>query len=216
MQISNRTLRTLATRVFLTAGSCAVVALILTGMASSTAYASQAASKPPPYTLTLRATQAPTSARNVILTATVSPQGKPASGAASQLAGIAVDFYVGTAQFTGQFGNAPLLLLGKSATGSNGVATLTYSPTWTGKQPLVAQIDSASGNTLVSSSTTYSATAASSPFKGTVQSQRPDGTLGKWAGGILLAILGLLWLVLFGTAVRVNILFKATHHGYAR
>jgi hypothetical protein len=185
-------------------------------MTSGTAYASQATSKTPPYTLTLHAAQAPTSARDVILTATVSPQGKPASAAANQLAGIAVDFYVGAKQFTGQFDTAPLLLLGKAATGSNGVATLTYSPTWTGKQPLVAQIDSASGNTLASSSTTYSATAASLPFKGTVQSQRPDGTLGKWAAGILLTVLGLLWLVLFGTAVRVNLLLKATHHRYAR
>ncbi len=216
MQISNRTLRTLATRVSLTIVSCAVVSVILTGMASSTAYASQATSKPSPYTLTLHATQSPTSARDVILTATVSPQGKLTSGATSQLAGIDVDFYVGAAQFTGQFGNAPLLLLGKATTGSNGVATLTYSPTWTGKQPLVAQIDSASGNILTSSSTTYFASAASLPFKGTVQSQRPDGTLGRWTAGVLLTILGLLWLVLFGTAVRVNLLFKATHQGYAR
>ncbi|MHB8262583.1 MAG: Ig-like domain-containing protein [Acidimicrobiales bacterium] len=213
----NRSYRAITRRMLLLAGSCAGSILVIAGVVSGTAYASQAApGSRPSYTLTLKAAQAPSNASNVVLTAAVSSRGTAAHGPSASLSGIPVDFYVGAVQFTGQYGTAPMLLLGKASTASNGIATLTYSPTWAGSQPLTAEINDTSGNTLASASTAYAATAASTPFKGTVQSRRPDGTLGKWLAGVLLSALAVLWIVLFGTAVRVNLLFKATHHDYAR
>ncbi len=163
------------------------------------------------YTVGLSAAQVPSNPSQVTLTAQASATSKTGSAA-----GMTVDFYLAASQFAGQFGKAPLLLIGTAKTNASGVAAVAYSPTWKGAQSLSAALVDSSGNTLATGGTSYTATTAAFPFKGTVQSKRPDGSLGQWVGGILLGILAILWLVLFGTAVRVNLIFKRTSHRYAR
>lgn len=186
-----------------------IVGILLAFIDTSVAFGAQSVSN---YSISLNAAQVPSNPKQVTLTAQVS-----ATGRTGNTTGMTVDFYLAASQFAGQFGGkAPLLLVGTAKTDASGVATVTYSPTWKGAQSLTAQINDASGNTLATASTTYTAGSASFPFKGTLQSKRPDGMLGRWVGGILLGILAILWLMLIGSAVRVNLIFKRTSHRYAR
>jgi len=152
-----------------------------------------------PTSLALRAEQAPHVPHEVELVATLTGPLGPSSKAVP-LAGASVSFSVHLSEFAG----APLLTLGSATTNAAGEAILTYRPTWTGGQALVATATSSAGTTIASAATTFSATSATHPFAGTVQAVRPDGTIGRAVVGVLLAIVAALWIALIAVVVRVN------------
>ncbi len=148
--------------------------------------------------LRLAAAPAPGNAHTVDLVATVQ---EPAGQSSSALSGISVDFEVHIGEFTG----APLLDLGSATTDAAGRAVLTYQPTWTGDQSLVATATDSSGNTLASATTSLTAAVATTPFAGAIESVRPDGTIGQAVVGVLLAIVVAVWIALIAIVVRVNL-----------
>lgn len=178
-----------------------VAAIVVVLGASSTAWA--AASGP---ALRLVARQAPHDHGAVELIATLQmPASLPSSKAASP-AGTQVSFSVHLSQFAG----APLLTLGTATTDAAGVASLAYRPTWTGHQALVATAANAAGTTVASATASFAATSATHPFAGTVQAVRPDGVIGRWAAGVLLAIVATLWVTLIAVVVRVNLRLRGS------
>lgn len=180
-------------------GLLALVAVIVAVLcASSTAWA--AASHP---ALRLVARQAPHDRGAVELIATLQMPASVASSRSASLAGAEVSFSVHLSQFSG----APLLTLGTATTDAAGVAALVYRPTWTGRQALVATAASAAGTTLASATASFAATSATHPFAGTVQAVRPNGVIGQWVTGVLLAIVATLWITLIAVVVRVNLGF---------
>jgi len=150
--------------------------------------------------LRLIAEQAPHDPHAVELLATLQVP-EPVSSKSGSLVGAQVSFSVHLSQFTG----APLLMLGTSTTNAAGVATLTYRPTWTGRQALVATAANTAGTVLASATASFAATSASRPFAGTVQALRPEGTIGQTVAGALLAIVALLWIAPIAVVVRVNL-----------
>ncbi len=164
--------------------------------ASSTAWAATSAPA-----LRLVARQAPHDRGAVELIATLQMPHSVASSKPASLAGAAVSFSVHLNEFSG----APLLTLGTSITNAAGVATLTYRPTWTGHQAFVATAANAAGTTLASATTSFAATRAAHPFAGTVQAVRPDGVIGQWVVGVLLALVATVWVTLIAVVVRVNL-----------
>ncbi|MHB1599167.1 MAG: hypothetical protein ACYCXY_09860 [Acidimicrobiales bacterium] len=123
-----------------------------------------------------------------------------AGAAHARLGGATVTFSVTVAQFSG----SPLLVVGTATTDSRGEATVTYYPTWTGTQDLSASAASAAGSPLAAATASVVVTSAAHPFAGSVEATRPDGTIGQWVVGALLAILVLLWVVLVTVVVRVR------------
>lgn len=176
------------------------VIAVLMAVGAMLGFSSPAWAATPATSLTLRAEPAPRDPHGVELVATLSrPGGSPAKS--GSLAGDSVSFSVQLTQFAG----APLLTLGSSTTDAAGEAVLTYHPTWTGRQVLVATATSTASTTLASATTTYSAARAAHPFAGTVQAVRPDGTIGRAVVGVLLATVALLWIALISVVVRVNL-----------
>ena len=173
---------------------------VLLAVGATLVFASPAWGTTQPFGLALRAEQAPRDPHGIELVATltgpVGPTSKPGSRA-----GDSVSFSVHLTQFAG----APLLTLGSATTNAAGEAVLTYRPTWTGRQALVAIATNTSGTTLASATTTFSAASAAHPFAGTVQALRPDGTIGRAVAGVLLAIVAVLWITLIAVVVRVNL-----------
>ena len=184
-------------RTVLRSGLLTLVATVVVVLgASSTAWA--AASGP---ALRLVARQAPHDHGVVELVATLQMPAALASSKPASLAGADVSFSVHLSQFSG----APLLTLGTATTNAAGVAALAYRPTWTGHQALVATAVDAAGTTLASATASFAATRATHPFAGTVQAARPDGIIGRWVAGVLLAIVAVLWVTLIAIVVRVNL-----------
>ncbi|MHB1740045.1 MAG: hypothetical protein ACYCXA_11345 [Actinomycetes bacterium] len=178
---------------------------MLTGLVIATvvpsAVASAWAATPAP-SLSLSAQQATQAPRAVELVASLEePTGSAAGSRPASLAGVSVSFSVHLQQFAG----APLLALGSATTNAAGEAVLTYEPTWTGHQGLVATATTAAGTTLASATTSLNATSAARPFAGTVQAVRPDASIGRAVNGGLLAILAVLWITLIAVVVRVNL-----------
>ena len=99
---------------------------------------------------------------------------------------------------------SPLLSLGSATTDGSGVATLTYAPTWRGRQRLVAAATSATGRTL-SATTAIATTTAAHPLASLAEARRPDGGIGQVVVGVLLGLLAVLWIVLISVVVRVNL-----------
>lgn len=151
--------------------------------------------------LQLVAEAAPHRRGAIMLVATLERPAKPASAVPAPLAGYQVSFSVHVEQFSG----APLLALGSATTDAAGEATLTYRPTWAGRQALVATATSPRGGTLGPATTSFTALSASHPFTGSVEASRPDGVIGRWVAGVLLGVLALLWVTLVGLVVRVNL-----------
>ncbi|MDA8269522.1 MAG: hypothetical protein M0Z63_03665 [Actinomycetota bacterium] len=173
-------------------GTLPVVAVVL-GVASPGTWAATAGPS-----LRLAAAPAPGNAHTVDLVATLQ---EPAGQSAAALSGISVDFEV----HIGEFAGAPLLDLGSATTDAAGRAVLTYQPTWTGSQSLVATATDSSGNTLASATTSLTAAVATTPFAGAIESVRPDGTIGQAVVGVLLAIVVAVWIALIAIVVRVNL-----------
>jgi hypothetical protein len=126
--------------------------------------------------------------------------GAPAGGKASRAGGVTVTFSVHLPEFAG----APLLVLGSATTDRAGEARLTYRPTFTGRQALVATATGTTGATIAAATTSYSAPAAVHPLAGTAEAVRPDGTIGQVVVGVLLGVVVLLWIVLVSVVVRVH------------
>lgn len=183
-------------RAVLACGLAAAVAC----MALTAGGALPALAATPASSLRLLARAAPRQPGALRLVATLERPGKHASPTRASLAGDQVTFSVHLAQFAG----APLLVLGSATTDAAGEATLTYRPTWLGRQALVATATSPRGNTLGSAATSVTALSASHPFAGTVEASRPDGVIGRWVAGTLLAVLAVLWVTLVALVVRVN------------
>jgi len=157
-----------------------------------------AATVPP--ALTLRAEQAPGNPQSVELVASLG-QATGSTAQPGSLAGDSVSFSVHLDEFAG----APLLALGSATTDAAGTATLTYRPTWTGRQALFVTATDASGNTLGSATTSFTAGSAARPFVGTIEAVRPDGTIGQAVAGVLIALVVVLWIALIAVVVRVNL-----------
>lgn len=145
--------------------------------------------------MTLRATGTQARVPSVVLVARL---GGRASSPATQ-AGVSVTFSVGVDEFAGR----PRLLLGSGTTDAAGVARFVYHPTWTGRQDFVASVTNATGTLVAQATTTFVVTAAVPPTL-SAEATRPDGTLGRYVVGVLLAILVLLWIVLVTVLVRVH------------
>ncbi len=172
-----------------------VAAIVVVLGASSTAWAATGPG------LRLVARRAPHDHGAVELVATLQMPASVAPSKPASLAGAEVSFSVHLSEFSG----APLLALGTATTNGAGVATLAYRPTWTGHQALVATAANAAGTPLASATASFAATDATHAFAGTVQAVRPDGVIGRWVAGVLLAIVAMLWVTLIAVLVRVNL-----------
>ena len=157
--------------------------------------------------LQLVAKAAPHQRGEIVLAATLEQPARPASAHRATLAGYQVDFSVHVEEFAG----APLLTLGSATTDAAGEATLTYRPTWAGRQAFVATATSPGGSTLGPVTTSFTALSATHPFAGTLEASRPDGVIGRWVAGVLLGALALLWVALIGLVVRVNLALGSRH-----
>jgi ABC-type antimicrobial peptide transport system permease subunit len=171
----------------------------LLGIGAVLGFASIAGATTVPPALTLRAEQAPGDPQAVELTASL-VQTPGSSVQPGSLAGDSVNFSVHLDEFAG----APLLALGSATTDATGTATMTYRPTWTGRQALTATVTDASGNTLGSAVTNFTADSADRPFVGTIEAARPDGTIGQAVAGVLIALVVILWVTLIAVVVRVR------------
>lgn len=180
------------------ASGLAVVLAYTALMAGGTPVAGAVARGP---SLQLVAKTAPHQHGAIMLVATLERPAKRTSAGPVPLAGYQVSFSVHVEQFSG----APLLALGSAATDAAGEATLTYRPTWTGSQALVATATSPGGSTLGPATASFTALSASHPFAGTVEASRPDGVIGRWVAGVLLGVLAILWVTLVGVVVRAHL-----------
>ena len=135
----------------------------------------------------------PVSHRGVELSAQVATAG------ATPKAGTIVNFYLHVEEFAG----SPVLLIGTAATDADGIASITYQPTWAGTQNFVASVVDSTGAVLASTSLTVQA-ARTDPFAGAVESVRPDGLIGRWVVLVLLSLVIGVWLTLIALVVRVQ------------
>ena len=173
--------------------------LVLAGLLVLATGGPAAAGGPSPH-LALRAGAVPGARPAVELVARLGEPGAPAGGKATHAGGVTVTFSVRVPEFAG----APLLVLGSATTDRAGEARLTYRPTFTGRQALVATATDTTGATIAAATTTYSAPAAVHPLAGTAEAVRPDGTIGQVVVGVLLGVVVLLWVVLVSVVVRVH------------
>lgn len=159
--------------------------------------------------MTLQAQGASSDPSSVELVATLRGAGGAGAAAPVPVAGVAVKFYVAASQFAGAFGGqAPEMLVGTATTSAAGVAQVAYRTTWKGTQSFSAQAAGTGKNAspLATAAASYDALSASRPFAGQLEASRPDGTVGRWAAGLLLAVVALLWIVMLGSVGRVHLL----------
>ncbi len=136
----------------------------------------------------------------LVATVEVPVAGSPTS-AGAPVAGATVSFSIRLGEFAG----APLLSLGSATTNADGTATFSYTPTWTGRQTIVATAADTTGATIASATRSFSAAWAAHPFAGAVQAVRPDGAIGSVVAAVLLATLAVLWITLIAIVVRVHL-----------
>ncbi len=118
---------------------------------------------------------------------------------ASGSPGQKVDFYVKTSTFS----TGGMMQIG-SATASNGVAEVTYLPTWTGEETFVAQALGAGGTIAGSATQTYKVTIDPAGLpKSVYEYTRPLDGVGVNLVRTLLGIAALVWILLLGTLVMV-------------
>ncbi|MHB8435208.1 MAG: NrfD/PsrC family molybdoenzyme membrane anchor subunit [Acidimicrobiales bacterium] len=175
--------------------------LIAGGIVLGVVSTARAATRAP--LLHVSATQLSHGTRGVELLATLEhPAGasQPAGKTAS-LRGISVSFSVRLGEFAG----APPLTLGTATTNAAGRALLSYQPTWTGPQVIVATATSSAGTVIASATTRFTAITAAHPFAGAIEAVRPDGKIGQAVVAVLLVVVGLLWITLVAVVVRVRL-----------
>jgi hypothetical protein len=187
------------------AGAFALLVAVVLAGPLMLATAGPAAAAPPALRLTLAARTVAGGRPTIEMLARLAAPGDP-TATDRAIKGVTITFAVHLDEFTG----APLLTLGSATTNAAGDARLTYSPTFGGRQPLVATATDSSGNTLATATTSYRATAAVHPFAGSTEAIRPDGAIGRVVVGVLLGIVALLWIVLITVVVRVQRSREAT------
>ena len=129
----------------------------------------------------------------------VTPGKATLSLTASGSPGQKVDFYVKTSTFS----TGGMMQIG-SATASNGVAEVTYLPTWTGEETFVAQALGAGGTIAGSATQTYKVTIDPAGLpKSVYEYTRPMDGVGINLVRTLLGIAALVWILLLGTLVMV-------------
>ncbi|MDA8209369.1 MAG: polysulfide reductase NrfD [Actinomycetota bacterium] len=110
-----------------------------------------------------------------------------------------VDFYVKTTTFS----TGGLMQIG-SATATNGIAKITYLPTWTGEETFVAQALGAGGTIAGSATEAYKVTLDPAGLpKSVYEYTRPMDGVGVNLVRTLLAIAAAVWIVLLGTLLIV-------------
>lgn len=194
-----RHVRTSARALALAGAGLLATAGLLAGQ-SAPAWAAPARATGSRAHLTLVARPGPGHVTDVVLAASFSAAGA-GQGARPGDRGVEVQFAVHVPEFSG----SPLLAVGTATTSAAGVATLTYRPTWAGRQDFVASALGPGGTVLASSGTSIAVTSAARSDALPAESVRPDGVIGRAAAGTLLAILVCLWIVLVGVVVRVHL-----------
>ncbi len=105
---------------------------------------------------------------------------------------------------TNEFGHPQLVPLGTAKQAPDGFATLTYRPTWGGEEQFVAKLADAPGSHQPVVTTNYLVGASKpGPLYATANPPRPFSSLGHVFAVALLSIVGLVWLTLIVTLVRV-------------
>ncbi len=150
--------------------------------------------------LTLHARQISGKSPSIELVARLVTPAKASAATRRELRGATVTFAVHLEEFSG----APLLTLGATTANAAGDARLSYAPTFSGRQALVATATDAAGDTLATAATSYMATAAVHPLAASAEATRPDGTIGKVVVGVLLALVVLMWIILVTVVARVQ------------
>ncbi len=186
--------------LFRRAGAWALPAARVLSGALVFASAHPAAAGAPAPRLTLQAKAVARDRPTVELLARLATPGAPGAATHRALGGVTVTFAV----HLDEFATAPLLALGSATTDAAGEARLTYTPTFTGRQALVATATDAAGDSLATATTRYQATAAAHPLADGAEATRPDGVIGKVVVGVLLGLVALLWIVLVTVVVRVQ------------
>ncbi|MDA8261373.1 MAG: polysulfide reductase NrfD [Actinomycetota bacterium] len=131
----------------------------------------------------------------------VTPGKAPLALTASGSPGQKVDFYVKTTTFS----TDGMMQIG-SAVASNGVAEVTYLPTWTGEETFVAQALGAGGTVAGSATQTYKVTIDPAGLpKSVYEYTRPMDGVGVNLVRTLLGIAAAVWILLLGTLVLVAV-----------
>ncbi len=104
---------------------------------------------------------------------------------------------------TSLFGGAKLVPIGVAH--SYGGFALSYKPTVTGRQTFTAEILDSSGAVLSSGTSSFLVTTRTAMFSPSeTNAPKPLASFGRGMVGVLLAIVGLIWLTLIVTLVRVT------------
>lgn len=152
--------------------------------------ASASTARPPTLTLSV----APGQGKSVNLTLTAYLKGGPSNSSGS------VAFFVVDPEFS----QGVDVAIGTARAATGGAASISYQPTWSGKEQFVAKVTSGlDGDT--PSATAYYSVAASSPgpLYATANLTRPASSLGHVFVGTLLVIVALVWLTLISTLLLV-------------
>lgn len=99
---------------------------------------------------------------------------------------------------TKEFGGDDDVPIGTASTAPSGAASITYKPTWTGKEQFVAKLTAGASGADAATATSYYrvTTSAPGPLYATANPQRPLSFIGHIFVGTVLAIVALLWLTL--------------------
>lgn len=119
----------------------------------------------------------------------------------SSLGGRTISFFV----VTKEFGNSLDVPIGTAKTASDGTASVTYKPTWSGSQPFVAKLAGAAAGTALSATTSYTVAAFSpGPLYSTSNPSRPLSSVGHIFVAAALALVALVWLTLISFLVMAG------------
>lgn len=154
-------------------------------VAASPSTKGRSTSVAPSLILTLSVAPPPGKAMNLVLTSHL----MGSSGEAGQ----SVSFFV----VTREFGRDQDVPIGTATTAANGLASISYKPTWSGEEKFVVKLTASSGAGAPTATANYRVTAsAPGPLHATANPLRPLSSLGHIFVGALLGIVVLLWLTL--------------------
>lgn len=164
----------------------ATTVLLMFPVAANAATTSGPQSTAPSSSLSLSV--APSSASSSSLRLTSQLQGS------SSLKGQQVSFFVVTKEFEKTSLDVPI---GTATTGSDGSASVTYKPTWTGSQQFVAKLANGSSKSTVTATASYDVLAtAPGPLYSTSNPARPLSRVGHFFVGSALTLVAIVWLTL--------------------
>lgn len=184
-------IRAIITRLLTVISITAISALALVlcwspGSASAATTQSSNAATAPSSSITLSVSQSSSSSNSLKLTSQVASN--------AQIKGQQVSFFVVTKEFTKTSLDVPI---GSATTGSNGTASITYKPTWTGNQDFVAKLTTTGTKTAVTATASYDVLATTpGPLYSASNPARPLSRVGHFFVGSALAIVAIVWLTL--------------------